>query len=125
MAATPWNSLQPPEADREYIVLLTFLPVRGLSKLPRFFGYVRRIQKQLGHADGLIGYSLLARPLRSKYWTLSVWQDEAAVQRFVAQSPHRDAMAELPNDVGGFKITRWTLPGTALPPSWDDALSRG
>jgi heme-degrading monooxygenase HmoA len=122
--ATPWNSLQPPEPEREYVVVLTFLPVRW-SRLPRFIGYVRRIQKQLDRADGLIGYSLLARPLRSRYWTLSVWQDEAAVQRFVAQSPHRDAMAELPHDLSGFKTTRWTVVGAALPPRWEDALNRG
>lgn len=92
----PWKALGEPQADRDYLALFTFLPLRRLSKLPRFLGYVRKIQRQLdARPDGLIGYSLLARPLRSKYWTLSVWDDAAALGRFIEQSPppRRDAGA--------------------------------
>ena len=122
----PWKASAEPQADRDYLVLLTFLPLSRLSKLPRFLGYVRKIQRQLDACpDGLIGYSLLAKPLRSKYWTLSVWDDAAALGRFIEQSPHRDAMRELPQVLTGFRTTRWTLPGSAVPPAWSDALARG
>jgi heme-degrading monooxygenase HmoA len=105
----PWKALGGPPSEREYLVLLTFLPLQRLSKLPRFLAYVRRIQRQLDDGpDGLIGYSLLAKPLSSKYWTLSVWDDDAALGRFIQQSPHRDAMHELPNVLSGFRTTRWT-----------------
>jgi quinol monooxygenase YgiN len=93
----PWKALGEPQPDREYLVLLTFLPPRRLSKLPRFLSYVRKIRQQLDAApEGLIGYSLLAKPLRSNYWALSVWEDEAALARFLQASPHRDVMQELP-----------------------------
>lgn len=121
----PWKSFGETQPAHEYLALLTFLPVRRLSKLPRFLGYVRKIQHQLDAGpEGLVGYSLLARPLRSNYWTLSVWDDGAALGRFVQHSPHRDAMRELSQVMTGFRTTRWTLPGTAVPPTWSDALSR-
>jgi len=74
--------------------------------------------------EGLLGYSMLAKPLRSQYWTLSAWKDSASLARFVREPPHREAMRELPNHLTGFRTVRWTSPGAALPPRWDDALSR-
>jgi len=123
--ATPWKALREVEPEAEYPVLLTYLPMRRLSRLPGFLGYVRRIQKQLDRTEGLVGYSLLARPLRSNYWTLSVWQDEEALRRFVREPPHRNAMQELPRYLSGFRTTRWTATGRTLPPTWKDALARG
>lgn len=121
---TPWKSLSEPESDREYIVVLTHLPVGRLSKLPRFLSYTRKIQKQLDAApDGLIGYSLLAKPLSSNYWTLSAWRDREALFGFLRTAPHSEAMADLPQIFSGFKADRWTVIGRDLPPGWDDALA--
>ena len=106
-------------------MLLTHLPVGRLSKLPLILSYTRKIQKQLDAApDGLIGYSLLAKPLRSNYWTLSVWRDRDALAGFMRQAPHREAMEKLRGVLSGFRTDRWTLGGRELPPSWDDALAR-
>ncbi len=55
MPATTWKALRQPEAEREYLVLLTHLPMRRPSKLPRFLAYVRKIQKQLDRSEGLLG----------------------------------------------------------------------
>jgi quinol monooxygenase YgiN len=122
----PWKAFEEPQPDREYLVVLTFLPPRRLSKLPAFLAFVRKIQRQLNAGpDGLIGYSLLAKPLRSNYWTLSVWRDGAALERFIQASPHREAVHELPKALSGFRTTRWTTPASAVPPAWSDALARG
>ena len=42
--------------------------------------------KQLASAEGVLGYSVLARPKR--FWTLSAWKDEAALHAFVQFPPH-------------------------------------
>jgi quinol monooxygenase YgiN len=122
--ATSWKMLREPEPSREYVLLLTYLPMRRPTRLPRFLGYVRKIQKQLELADGLVGYSLLAKPLSSNYWTLSAWEDDAALRRFVGERPHREAMRELPRYLSGFRTIRWTAAGQTLPPSWGEALAR-
>ena len=122
---TRWKSLAEPESDRDYLLLLTHLPVRRLSRLPRFLRYVRKIRQQLDLSpDGLLGYSLLAKPLSSNYWTLSAWRDADAIAAFIQQPPHRDAMHELSKVLPGFKTDRWTVTGRDLPPSWEDALTR-
>lgn len=122
---TPWKSLAEPEPDRDYVVLLTHLPLRRLSRLPLFLRYVRKIQQQLNAApDGLVGFSLLAKPLSSNYWTLSAWRDADAIAAFIREAPHRDAMHELSAVLPGFKNDRWTAAGHDLPPSWQDALTR-
>jgi hypothetical protein len=100
--------------------------VKRLLRLPRFLAYVRKIQRQLDAAPvGLVGYSLLAEPHRSRYWTLSAWADAAALAAFIGESPHRDAMTGLRAALPGFHTTRWTVPGSKLPPTWEDALERG
>jgi hypothetical protein len=122
----PWKAFGEPSPEREYLVVLTFLPLRRLSKLPLFLASVQKIRRQLNAVpEGLIGYSLLAKPLRSNYWTLSAWEDDDALGRFIEASPHREVMQELPNVLSGFRVTRWTSPGTAVPPAWSDALARG
>ena len=45
---TRWKSLaERQNPDRDYLLLLTHLPVRRLSRLPRFLRYVRKIRQQL------------------------------------------------------------------------------
>lgn len=56
-------------------------------------------------------------------WTVSVWEDETALNNFVRKVPHAETMKEL--QLGrARKFVRWTLPGSKVPPSWDDAFQR-
>ena len=74
--------------------------------------------------DGVIGFSLLARPLAKQYATLSVWRDEDALAAFAGTEPHRGLMTKLSPEMGPTKFVRWTMRGSAGRPSWDDALQR-
>jgi hypothetical protein len=49
------------------------------------------VRKQLAAVDGLIGYTLRAKPL-ARYWTLSVWTDNAALREFMRTPPHVQPM---------------------------------
>lgn len=121
----PWKRLSDLDPTHEYLLVLTHLPVKRLTSLPRFLAYTRRIQKQLDAAPaGLIGYSLLAKPHRSRYWTLTAWSDAGSMRAFVRASPHRDAMTRMREILPNFQTTQWTLIGAAVPPSWHDALAR-
>ncbi|MCM3923594.1 antibiotic biosynthesis monooxygenase, partial [Frankia sp. AiPs1] len=44
---------------------------------------------------GALGVSLVARPLRREYFTLSAWTDRAALDAFVGNPRHREAMRRL------------------------------
>ena len=124
MPAMPWKSLGEPEPEREYLCLLTYLPLGRLSKLPAFLKYVRAVQRQLDETEGVVGYALRAKPLSRRFWTLSAWENEERLSEFVRETPHRDAMS-LSRSLSGFKTTRFSVAGSSVPPSWDNALARG
>ena len=121
---SPWKSMQPLEPDREYVVLASSIPPRSVSSTPSLFRGAGAVRKQLEGTDGVVGFSLLARPLRKQYATLSVWIDEPALTAFAAGSPHRELMAELSPEMGPTKFVRWTMKGSDGNPSWSEALKR-
>ena len=109
MPAAPWRSFRKPEPERDYLALLSFLPLKAFWRMPAFLLGAAGVMKQLAAAQGLIGYSLLARPLAKNFWTLSVWED---VRLMTSLTPH----------MGKTKFVRWTVKGSGLPLVWDDAL---
>ncbi len=124
MPALRWRSFRKAEPDREYLVLLSALPLKSYRALPRFLRFSRQVQRQMKTAPGLVGYSLLARLWRKQFWTLSVWEDEQALMDFVNAVPHRAVMHALQPDMGETQFLRWAIRGDAYPPSWKAALAR-
>lgn len=125
MPDMPWKSFAEPDPEQEYLAVLTFLPVGRLRAMPSFMRYTQAVRRQLDGTEGVVGYTLRAQPLRRRFWTLSVWEDEEHLQRFIRESPHREAMASVARSLSGFKTTRFSLQGSAVPPAWDEALARG
>jgi hypothetical protein len=82
------------------------------------------VRRQLLGTDGVMGFSMLAEPLRKRYATLSVWRDEAALDAFAGARPHDRLMADLAPAMGPTRFVRWTITGTEGPPSWTSALAR-
>jgi hypothetical protein len=121
---SPWKSVSPVDPKREYLVLLSFLPLKRLWRVPSFLVQTIRITRQLERSAGLIGYSLNARPLTGRFWTLSVWENESALQAFVNAAPHTETMRTLIPYMGPTRFVRWTVPGAHIPVRWDDALRR-
>lgn len=115
MIETPWKSYSPVAAERDYPAQLTYLPLNSFWHLPRFILYSLRIQRQLGTTPGLIGCSLRAQVAAKQFWTLSVWQDTAALQAFVAAPPHVVIMKALAPCMGATRFVRWNAKGSELP----------
>jgi hypothetical protein len=121
---SPWKSLKVLEAGREYVVLASSIPPLSRSSTRRLFLGASAVRKQLARTDGVVGFSLLARPWRKQYATLSVWVDEHALAAFADESPHRELMKQLSPEMGPTKFVRWTISGSDGKPSWADALQR-
>ena len=120
----PWKALASVDRNREYLALLSYLPLRKYSKIPRFLQFTLQISRQLGATPGAIGYSMRAQLLSCKFWTLSVWENERALMDFVSKVPHGEVMKALATHMGATKFTQWKVPGSAIPPSWKDAARR-
>jgi hypothetical protein len=121
---SPWKALAAVDKNREYFVLLSYLPLSRYSKIPLFLRLTFQIQGQLRRTPGAIGYSLRAKPLSRKFWTLSVWEDDRALRDFVAKVPHGEVMKTLAPYMGATKFTHWKISGSAIPPNWQDATRR-
>ena len=106
------------------MALLSYLPLKRGLRIPWLLVHTVRIMGQLRRSRGLIGYSLRARLAAKRFWTLSVWEDEAALRGFVHAEPHARTMAALAPHMGEARFFRWTLKGSELPLSWEDALKR-
>ena len=121
---SPWITFAPADAHREYLALLSYLPLNKYSAVPGFFRFLFQIQRQLRSTPGIIGYSLRAKLLSRNFWTLSAWADEKALTDFVAKIPHEQAMQAMMPHMGPTKFTKWKVLGSALPLQWEEAMQR-
>ncbi len=124
MPALPWKSYAAPESDREYTALLTYLPLNKWRAIPKFMRYTYQIQRQLADSEGLIGYSLDANLPSRKFWTLSVWEDEESLRRFVQRRPHGRVMMDLLPDMGQTSFLPFKVDGSSIPLDWESTKRR-
>jgi quinol monooxygenase YgiN len=120
----PWVALDEPVADREYLALLSYLPLKTFRGLPIFFRFAVTVIKQMRAAPGALGFSLRAKVIARNFWTLSAWKDEQALRDFVVKLPHIEAMKALNPYMGPTNFTQWKVTGAALPLRWEDAMRR-
>jgi quinol monooxygenase YgiN len=112
------------EPGIEYLVMASHLPLRKISSTVRFFRGVSAVRRQLANAEGLIGYTLRAKPLARDYWTLSVWRDGSALREFMRTAPHAQLMSSLKPLMGPTKFVQWTISAADGRPGWPGALER-
>jgi hypothetical protein len=120
----PWQTLRPVEKDREYVALLSFLPLERYTKVPTFMWLSMEIHRQLKATAGVIGYSLRAKLLSRRFWTLSVWENSETLMDFVATVPHSESMKAMAPFMGKTRFTQWKVLGSNVPLKWDEAIGR-
>jgi hypothetical protein len=119
-----WKQLAPIDAEREYLALASWIPPKSRRSTWRLFRGSRAVADQLAGAEGAIGFSLLARPLRKQYATVSLWVDSAALDAFARSSAHGRLQHELAPEMGATTFLRWTVHGRDGVPSWRETLRR-
>ena len=124
MPDIPWTAAAEMEPGHEYVVMASHLPLQRITSTLRFFRAVAAIRKQLRSADGLVGYTLRAKPLARDYWTLSVWNDRVALEQFMRTPPHLGVMSSLKPHMGRTRFLQWKITPTDGRPDWSEALER-
>ena len=124
MPQKPWTRFGSPNANENFVALVSYLPLKSVWHVFPFMVYTAQIIGQLKQAQGLLGYSLLAHLFEGKFWTLSAWKDDEALRRFVQDPPHVRIMSALSTHMKPTKFVRWTVKGGSLPLRWDEAQSR-
>ena len=122
MPDLPWKAYAEMEPGTGYLVMASHLPLQRITATVRFFRAVSAVRKQLATAEGLIGYTLGAKPLARDYWTLSVWTDGTALRQFMRTLPHAQVMTSLKPFMGPTKFVTWTVTAADGRPSMAAAL---
>lgn len=115
---TPWKSFASPRDDKEYLALLSFLPLKRYRTIPKLARFALETMRQLAKSQGLIGYSLVAELTRKRFWTVSVWEDRRSLMDFVEQIPHSRIMQDLAPYMDKTEFIEWSVRASEIPISW-------
>lgn len=121
---SPWRQIRALDPDAHYIVLASSIPARRWRSTPALVRGSRAVVDQLERTEGVVGFAMLAEPVRKRYATLSVWTGEPAIRAFAASSPHRELMATLVDQMADTRFEQWPIRGADGCPTWTDALTR-
>lgn len=124
MPALPWKSFGIPDKRREYVALITYLPLKKLRTLPQFAWLTTRTMGQLARSVGLVGCAMDADVVRLNFWTLSVWIDRQSLSDFVHSAPHERIMQKLAPLMRETKFRYWKVDASEIPLRWDAAKAR-
>lgn len=103
-------------------VSLTRLRVRSIRFLPFFAVYTFRARTQASHATGFLVGALLA-DRKMTFWTMTGWETQEDMRRFMTSGPHKRAMPHLLQWCDEASVAHWTQDDSALP-SWNEADRR-
>ena len=103
-------------------VSLTRLRVRSIRFLPLFAVYTWRSLRQVRKAAGFQTGGLLP-DRRWTYWTMTAWDGQESMRRFMTSGAHKGAMRHLMHWCDEASVAHWEQEGGTLP-SWEDADRR-
>ncbi len=104
------------------LVAVTRLRLRSVRFLLPFFWYTRRAFRQATRAPGSLG-AKLRKAEGLAFWTLTAWQDEAAMSAYRITPPHRQAMPGLLEWCDEASVAHWNQSSAELP-DWKTAERR-
>jgi len=121
MISSPWKSFATPREGKDYVALLSYLPLKQYRMIPKFLRLSRETQKQLAKSSGLVGYTVGAEFLSRRFWTISVWEDRQSLIDFVHEIPHSRIMQVLVPHMGKTGFAEWTVRSAEISVRWADA----
>jgi len=103
-------------------ISVTRLRIRSVRFLPFFAFYTIRSLNQVKESPGFGGGSILAD--RSwTFWTMTMWENQESMRRFMTAGSHRAAMPHLLDWCDEASVVHWEQPERTLPP-WEEADKR-
>jgi len=103
-------------------VSLTRLRVRSLRFVPVFMIYTSQALRQVKRAPGFQQGAVLADK-NWTFWTMTVWDSQEDMRRFMTTGAHKRAMPRLPEWCDEASVAHWTRSEEALP-TWIEADTR-
>jgi heme-degrading monooxygenase HmoA len=124
MPTLPWITVDETPEGGAVVVMASRFRVRGYRHVLPFLLDAMRVHTQVRKADGALGVSLVAHPLRREFATLSAWRDREALNAMVRAEPHRTIMGRYRSAMADSRFTFWNAPPSELPLDWAEADRR-
>lgn len=106
--------------DRSVVVGITHVKLGDENeKNTVFWDYTRQVINSLPEHQGYLGYRLRKKLFVDEAWTMTVWEDQDALDRFVRGSRHGMAMGKGLPAVKSARFVRLILPRSQNPLDWD------
>jgi heme-degrading monooxygenase HmoA len=106
------------------LVQVSRLELARRRDVPGFLVAALRIRRLALRTPGCIGLALRAQPFRRTFWTLSAWDDQAAIGAFMRSDGHRAVMVEYRGRMAGSHFHTWNAGEGTARPTWTDARRR-
>lgn len=103
-------------------ISITRLRVRSWRYLPQFVWHALKTARQAERAAGFLGGKLL-REARNAFWTMTLWEDKAAMLAYRNAGAHREVMPKLLEWCDEAHVAHWNQDGADLP-DWHEAHRR-
>jgi heme-degrading monooxygenase HmoA len=100
-------------------ISVTRLRVRSFLYLPEFLWDTAKSVRQVQRSSGFLGGRLLVNA-PYVFWTMTAWQDEAAMNAYRTGGAHRKAMPKLLNWCDEAAVVHWTQEPPEIP-AWQQA----
>lgn len=101
------------------IISITIFEVKNFWYLPYFMWHASQSARQVRLAPGLIHQGLKSDLSKKTFWTLSAWETEQDLKRFVWNAAHWKAMKSaqsLAKTMGSYRYS------AAQIPDWEEAI---
>lgn len=122
---SPWSQRSVVDPGREYIAFTSAFHLQSLLRVPAFIRRANKIMKQVDASPGIVGWSLGFNLFTLDFYTLSVWQDNDSLRRFVREGDHLTSLSEFEHDMRKpSTFVHFKLSGRDVPVKWKDALGR-
>ena len=110
--------------DTSAVVMASRFQLVRARNVPGFLYDSLLIRRQVLRTPGALGVSLIARPLKRQFLTLSAWSSTEALNQLVREEPHRSAMKRHRAGMTHSQFVFWDIDAADLPVAWDDAIRR-
>ena len=104
------------------LIAVTRLRIRSFRFAPAFAWWTWRALVQARRSPGNLR-AVVRKAEGLAFWTLTAWQDEAAMSAYRIAPPHRDAMPKLLDWCDEASVVHWSQEAGELP-DWTTAETR-
>jgi quinol monooxygenase YgiN len=109
-------------ADEQLVLVISRIII-DTKQRQEFDKQTSLVIKSMPSHEGMLGFSARREIFGEQAWTLSVWRNNEAVNKFVRSAVHFEAMKKSQPAIVTTEFKRLTVKASELPRNWSDALA--